>query len=263
MLPKEINLNPKTSKIIDSIFILKMGKKTLEVLQIFELKNGIITHGNIKYFVNDTLNSTTNDTFDSNGNNIESHTIHHFKNSNMTFRKELDNYGNMVSVAIEEDGRISHLKYKNIYRNNQLAESSLISEYSGKTINKTVLEYDSNGNLVKEKSKESESEYQYNQDKKVTLYKHIKNGVVGERIIYHYNNKLLTKMEWYENIISPNPMITEYAYNDKYQLVLEIQKEFASKTEYKNYNSYNNWQRKEQYSGGEMDRLTTRTFFDK
>jgi hypothetical protein len=108
---------------------------------------------------------------------------------------------------------------------------------------------------------ETKNFYEYNSDNLVTLYKHIRNGEPNDSIIYHYNNKLLSKMEWYESL-SPNPMITEYIYNDKNQLVSEVQRQFAGKIEYKNYDSFNNWQFKEQYSGGELYRLTKRIFFD-
>ena len=262
MLPKEIILNPKISKITDSIFIFKDGIKKLETVQILDLKNGILTHGHRKYFVNDTLNQTTNEKFDPNGNSIESHTVLHFKNSVQIFRRELDSHGNIIRLASEEDGRISHLEYKNVYRNNLLAESSVFSPVSGRTIEETKLEYDSRGNLIKEKYKESENVYEYNDDNKVTGYKHIKNGVVETKIIYHYNNKLLSKMEWYDSI-SPNPMITEYFYNSNNQLISEILRKYAEKTEYKNYDVNNNWQVKEQSSGGAINRLTKRTFVNR
>lgn len=259
MLPKEIKLSPKTTKIIDSIFTFKDGVQKLETVNVFDVKNGLLTHANNKYFVNDTLNLTTNNKFNSNGNSIESKTTLHLKDSYKTFRKELDNHENITLLATEDNGIISYIEYKNIYRNNLLSETSAVSQTSGKTFDKTNFEYDDHGNLVKEKFAESENVYEYNQDNKITLYKHITKGVVDERIIYHYNNKLLSKMEWYESI-SPNPMITEYFYNDKNQLISEVQKQFAGKTQYRNYNTDNNWQIKEQYSGGQMDRLTKRTY---
>lgn len=265
MLPKEINLNPKITKIIDSIFIFKNGVKKLETVQVFDLNKGLLTHGNSKYFVNDTLNQTGINTFDHNGNSIESSTILHFKNSSQNFTRKFDNYGNMTHAAVKEGDKTSFFEYKNTYINNKLTETSAISKNSGRIIDKSSFEYDTKGNLIAEYIKSSYLEaknlYEYNNDNQVTLYQHIRNGEVDDRIIYHYNNKLLSKKEWFESI-SPNPMVTEYIYNDKNQLILEVEKQFAGKIEYKNYDSFSNWQIKEQYSGGELYRLTKRIFFD-
>lgn len=265
MLPKEINLNPKITKIIDSIFIFKNGVKKLETVQVFDLNKCLLTHGNSKYFVNDTLNQTGTNTFDHNGNSIESNTILHFKNSSQNFTRKFDNYGNMTHATVKEGDKTSFFEYKNTYINNKLTETSAISKNSGRIIDKSSFEYDTKGNLIAESIKSSYLEaknlYEYNNDNQVTLYQHIRNGEVDDRIIYHYNNKLLSKKEWFESI-SPNPMVTEYIYNDKNQLILEVEKQFAGKIEYKNYDSFNNWQIKEQYSGGELNRLTKRIFFD-
>ena len=127
-LPKEITLNPNTIKIIDSIYLFKNGIQKLETFQLFELKNGKLVSGNTKYYYNDTLNQTTNDIFDLNGNCIESNNLLHLKNINQIFERKLDEYGNITQLTITENNKVSILEHINVYEKNKLVEMSIISK---------------------------------------------------------------------------------------------------------------------------------------
>ncbi|RQO30389.1 hypothetical protein DBR32_12530 [Taibaiella sp. KBW10] len=266
LLPKEITLNPNTIKIIDSIYVFKNGIQKLETIQLFELKNGILVSGNRKYYVNDTLNQTTNDVFDSNGNCIESNTLLHFKNSNQIFERKLDEYGNIIQLTTTENNKVNILEYRNAYEKNKLVDVSAISKKTGDILKKTSFKYDSRGNLIEEWFKSSyldaKNLYQYNKTNQVILHKHIRNGVLNDSIIYHYDKGLLSKKEWYEDAFA-NPMIKNYYYNEKQQLILEKQEDLNEKTEYKNFDSFDNWQIKEQYSYKNINRLIKRVFINR
>jgi hypothetical protein len=264
-LPKEINLNPNTGEIIDSVFIFKNGIKKLETVQVFELKNGILTSGNRKYFVNDTLNQTTNESFDSNGNSIESKTILHFKNSTIIYKRELDEFGNLKKLKTTEGSKVNILEYQNKYEKEKLVSVDVMSAKSNNIIKKTIFKYDFNGNLIEEKMNNSFLDvvnlYQFNEANQLVLHKHIRNGTLKDSVIYYYDEGLLKKKEWFENTGS-NPMIKKYEYNKNKQVVLETEELFGGKAEYKEYDAFGNWHIKEQYAYGNMNRLTKRLFKD-
>ncbi len=264
-LPKEINLNPKTTKIIDSILVFKNGIQKLETVQLFELKNGILVSANRKYFVNDTLNQTTNEIFDSNGNSIESKILLHFKNSIQLFERKLDEHGNIRQLKTTESNKVNILDYGNSYEKKELVSVMVVSKKNNDIIKSTYFKYDPKGNLIEEWTKSSfldaKNLYQYNKANQVILHKHIRNGVLNDSVIYYYDKGLLYKKEWYENS-STNPMIRNYYYNENKQLISEKEEPYGDKVEYKNYDPFGNWHVKEQSSNENMTRLTKRTFIN-
>ncbi len=261
--PKEITLKPNIVKIIDSIFVFKNEVQTLEAIDVFDLKNGILVFSERKYYVDQQLNQTTHDRFDQNGNLIESHTILHFKNSDQHFTKKLDEYGNISQLTSTDGSQAYIFHYKNSYAHNRLSEVAVSSENTGAVFERTQFTYDSNGNVteqwVKDSSGDVKNIYQYNQDQKVILYKHLENGALNDSIIYTYDQGLLTKQEWFESQF-PNPTVEHYFYNKAKQLVLVRQGKSNDKTEYKDYDELNNWLVKEQYVYGTISRLTKRKF---
>lgn len=262
-LPKEINLNPKTIKIIDSIFVFKNGIQKLETVQLFELKKGILISASRKYFVNDTLNQTTNEIFDSNGNSIESKKLLHFNNSIQIFERKFDKYGNIIQLKTTENNKVNILDYKNSYEKKNLVSVSVVSKKSSDIIKITYFKYDSKGNLIEEWNTNSfldtKNLYQYNKTNQVILHKHIRDGILKDSITYNYDKGVLSKKAWYENPPA-DPMITNYYYNENKQLILEKEVEDGDKVEYKSYDAFGNWQIKEQSSNENINRLTRRTF---
>lgn len=260
-LPKEIKLNAKTSKIIDSVFSIKNDRRQLESVQVFNLKKGILISANRKYYKNETLNQTTNDRFDENGNNIESNTNLHFKNSSQIFKRKLDEAGNIIELISIEDGRPNVLEQENSYKENRLVSVVIRSKQSGSVIRNTINKYDVKGNLLEELNKyisgNANNFYQYNDASQVVLHKHFRDGKLHDSIVYHYANGLPDKEEWYENPPA-NPMVTTYQYNDRKQLVVETEETFGNTIYYKNYDADGNWQAREQYSDGKMRSLTKR-----
>lgn len=262
-LPKEIHLNINTKKIIENIYVVKNGIQKLETEQSFEFKNAILISANRKYYVNDTLNQTNNKIFDLNGNNIESNTLLHFKNSSQKFKTKLDKYGNITKLEAKEKDKINILDYHNSYVKNKLVSIVVISNKNGNIIEKTSFKYDSKGNLIEEHSKksylESKNLYTYNKYNQVILYKHIRNGVKNDSTIYYYNKALLIKKEWYIKS-NPDPIVSIYNYNLKNQLILESEEKLGIKIAYKNYDSDGNWLVKELYNYGKLSVITKRIF---
>lgn len=262
MLPKEIHLPPQTVKIIDSIFVFENGIRQLETLRVFNLKNGILVSGHTEYYVKGILNFTAADRFDHNGNNIESKTTFHLKNSVQVFSKKLDDKGCIIQLTATEDGKENIIiYYKNIYRQDRLTEQSVIT---GRVIEKRAFQYDAHGNLTEEKvtafHREAKNLYGYNKDHQVTLYQHIQNGELNNKVIYHYHEGLLRKTETY-GWLSPNPSIENYTYNEARQLIMVRQGASNNKIEYKDFDEFSNWQIMEIYGYGELTRLTKRQFF--
>lgn len=264
MLPKEINLPPQTVKFMDSIFVFENGTQQLETIQVFDLKNGILVSGNREYYVNGILNQTTVDRFDHNGNNIQSITTFHVKNSTQVFLKKLDEKGNIIYLTTTEEDRQNVIYYKNIYRQDKLAEQSVISKNSGTVIEKITFRYDAHGNLteewVKASHRDAKNLYEYNKNHQVIRYQHIRNGKLSDKICYHYREGLLRKTESFDGL-SAKPSIEHHVYNEARQLVLVRRGASNDKTEYKDFDEFNNWQTREQYVSGELSRLTKRQFF--
>lgn len=264
MLPKEIHLPPQTVKIIDSIFVFENGIRQLETVQVFNLKDDILVSGHTEYYVKGILNFTAADRFDHNGNNIESKTTFHLKNSVQVFSKKLDDKGSIIQLTATENGKENIIYYKNRYSQDRLTEHSVISENTGRVIEKTAFQYDAHGNLAEEKvtafHREAKNLYEYNKDNQVTLYQHIQNGELNDKVLYNYHEGLLRKTEAYD-WLSPNPSIENYTYNKDRQLVMVRQGASNDKTEYKDFDEFGNWQIMEIHVYGELTRLTKRQFF--
>jgi len=262
-LPQEITLPPQTVKIIDSVFVLQSGVPQLETVQVFDLRNGILVSGKMEYFQKGILIHTTADQFNKKGNLIESATTFHLKNSTRTFWKKLDEHENMTQLTTRENGKERFAYYKNVYRQNQLAEQWVLSPYTGAVTQTYLYEYDRSGNLTESRRKgadpNTKTVFEYNKQNQITLKQDLKNGQVDEKMLYFYDQGRLRKTEWYERL-SPNPMIENYTYNKSGQLVQVRLGKSNDKTEYKDFDEFGNWQIKEQYSLGELSRLTRRKF---
>lgn len=262
-LPQEITLPPQTVKIIDSVFVLQSGVPQLEMVQIFDLRNGILVSGKLEYFQKGILIHTTIDQFNKNGNLIESATTFHLKNSTRIFRKKLDEHENMTQLTTLENGKERFAYYKNVYRQNQLAEQWVLSPYTGAVTQTYLYEYDRSGNLKESRRKGGDPNtkmvFEYNKQNQITLKQDLKNGQVNEKMLYFYDQGRLLKTEWYE-WLSPVPMIENYIYNQSDQLVQVRLGKSNDRTEYKDFDESGNWQIKEQYSLGELSRLTRRKF---
>lgn len=264
-LPKEINLNLNTKRIIDSIFIFKNDSKKLETVQLFELKNGIVISSNKKYYVNDTLDQTIDQYYDFNGNNIESNISLHFENSNQKIQRKFDEHGNIIQLKTEKDNSISLIDYRNEYMRNKLVNVIAWSNNSGAIINKTSFKYDPYGNLIEESFKSlnlnAENSYSFNKSNQVIFFRQVRNGKLKDSIAYFYEKELLIKKEWYE-AASKKPIVTIYNYNLKNQLILETDDRSGNRVEYKNYDSSDNWQAKYQYSSEKLSKIIKRTFIN-
>lgn len=262
-LPQEIALPPQTVKIIDSIFVLQSGVPQLEMVQVFDLKNGILVSGKLEYFQKEILMHTTIEQFNKNGNLIESATTFHLKNSTRTFRKKLDEHENMTQLTTLEKGKERFAYYKNVYRQNQLAEQWVLSPYTGAVTQTYLYEYDRAGNLKESRRKggdpNTKTVFEYNRQNQITLKQDLKNGQVDEKMLYFYDQGRLQKTEWYEPL-SPVPMIKNYTYNESGRLVEIRLGKSNDKTEFKDFDEFGNWQTQEQYDSGELSRLTRRKF---
>ncbi|GEN78045.1 hypothetical protein CHA01nite_37850 [Chryseobacterium hagamense] len=263
MLPQEITLPPQTAKIIDSVFVMQSGIAQLETVQVFDLRNGILVSGKLEYFQKGILIHTTIDQFNKNGNLIESATTFHLKNSTRTFRKKRDEHENMTQLTTLENGKEHFAYYKNVYRKNQLAEQWVLSPYTGAVTHTYLYGYDRSGNLRESRRKgadpNTKTVFEYNKQNQITLKQDLKSGQVDEKMVYFYDQGRLQKTEWYERL-SPNPMIENYTYNKSGQLVQVRLGKSNDKTEYKDFDEFGNWQIKEQYDFGELNRLTIRRF---
>jgi hypothetical protein len=262
-LPQAIKLPPQTAKIIDSVFVMQNSVPQLETVQVFDLRNETLVSGKTEYFQKGILIHTTVEQFNKNGNLIESATTFHLKNSTRTFWKKPDEHENMTQLTTRENGKEHFAYYKNVYRQNQLAEQWVLSPYTGAVTQTNLYEYDRSGNLTESRRKgadpNTKTVFEYNKQNQITLKQDLKNGQVDEKMLYFYDQGRLRKTEWYERL-SPNPMIENYTYNKSGQLVEVRLGKSNDKTEYKDFDEFGNWQIKEQYDFGELSRLTRRRF---
>lgn len=262
-LPQEITLPPQTVKIIDSVFVLQDGVPQLEMVKVFDLRNGILVSGKLEYFQKGILVHTTIEQFNKNGNLIESSTTFHLKNSTRIFRKKLDEHENMTQLTTRENGKESIAYYRNVYRQNKLAEQSALSPYTGAVTQTCLYEYDRSGNLKESRRKGGDPNiktvFEYNRQNQITLKQDLKNCQVNEKMLYFYDQGRLLKTEWYE-WMSPVTMIENYIYNQSGQLVQVRLGKSNDRTEYKDFDESGNWQIQEQYYSGELSRLTRRKF---